>query len=409
MDFRYSDKVEQLRERIAAFMDENVYPIEHERDRFQADPANLWQVWPGTEAIKARAREAGLWNLFLPHEYEPWSPGLTNLEYAPLAELMGRVIGASEFFNCSAPDTGNMEILARYASAAQKDQWLDPLLKGEIRSCYVMTEPGVASSDATNIATTIVRDGDDYVINGRKWWISGAMDPRTKVYILLGKTPDTAKGRHQQHSQIIIPADAPGITIVRPLDVFNAYHSPGGHCEILFENVRVPAENMLLGPGRGFEIAQGRLGPGRIHHCMRLIGQAQRSLEWMARRVDERVAFGKPLSAQASIRQDIAESFCEIEQARLLTLKAADAMDRHGNKVAKDMIAAIKIVAPRMAQRVADRAMQAFGAMGFTGDTPIADAFLTARYLRMADGPDEAHMAQLGKLKIDELKQLPVR
>ena len=409
MDFRYSDKVEDLRERINAFMDENVYPIEHERDRFHADPANLWTVWPGTEEIKAKAKAQGLWNLFLPHEYEPWSPGLTNLEYAPLAELMGRVIGASEYFNCSAPDTGNMEIFARYATEEQQKRWLEPLLNGEIRSCYVMTEPGVASSDATNIETTIVRDGDEYVINGRKWWISGAMDPRVEVYILLGRTLDADKGRHQQHSQIIIPARTPGITIVRPLDVFNAVHSPGGHCEILFEDVRVPAENMLLGPGRGFEIAQGRLGPGRIHHCMRLIGQAQRSLEWMVRRVDERVAFGKPLSAQSSIRQDIAKSFCEIEQARLLTLKAADAMDRHGNKVAKDMIAAIKIVAPLMAQTVADRAMQAFGAMGFTGDTPVADAFMTARYLRMADGPDEAHMSQLGKLKIDQLKQLPVR
>ena len=409
MNFQYSDKVEALRERINAFMDENVYPIEHERDSFHGDPANLWQVWPGTEVIKNKARDAGLWNLFLPHEYEPWSPGLTNLEYAPLAELMGRVLGASEYFNCAAPDTGNMEILARYASDAQKDEWLKPLLNGEIRSCYVMTEPGVASSDATNIATTIVRDGDDYVINGRKWWISGAMDPRCKFYILLGKTPNPDAGRHQQHSQIIIPANTPGIEIVRPLDVFNTVHSPGGHCEILFTDVRVPAENMLLGEGRGFEIAQGRLGPGRIHHCMRLVGQAQRAVEYMARRVEDRVAFGKSLSSQSSIRQDMAKSFCEIEQARLLTLKAADAMDRYGNKVAKDMIAAIKIVAPQMTQTVADRAMQSFGAMGFTSDTPIAEAFLTGRFLRMADGPDEAHMSQLGKMKIAEYNELPIR
>lgn len=409
MNFQYSDKVEALREQINAFMDENVYPIEHERDAFHGDPANLWQVWPGTEVIKNKARAAGLWNLFLPHEYEPWSPGLTNLEYAPLAELMGRVLGASEYFNCAAPDTGNMEILARYASDAQKDEWLKPLLNGEIRSCYVMTEPGVASSDATNIATTIVRDGDDYVINGRKWWISGAMDPRCKLYILLGKTPNPDAGRHQQHSQIIIPANTPGIEIVRPLDVFNTVHSPGGHCEIQFTDVRVPVENMLLGEGRGFEIAQGRLGPGRIHHCMRLIGQAQRAVEYMARRVEDRVAFGKSLSSQSSIRQDMAKSFCEIEQARLLTLKAADAMDRYGNKVAKDMIAAIKIVAPQMTQTVADRAMQSFGAMGFTSDTPIAEAFLTGRFLRMADGPDEAHMSQLGKMKIAEYKALPVR
>ncbi len=409
MDFQYSEKVEKLRNEINAFMDAYVYPIEKERDHFHSDPANLWKVWPGTEEIKAKARDAGLWNLFLPHEYAPWSPGLTNLEYAPLAELMGRVIGSSEYFNCAAPDTGNMEIFARYANAEQQERWLKPLLNGDIRSCYVMTEPGVASSDATNIATTIERDGDEYVINGRKWWISGAMDPRVKVYILLGKTANADKPRHQQHSQIIIPADTPGITIVRPLEVFHTVHSPGGHCEILFENVRVPAENLLLGEGRGFEIAQGRLGPGRIHHCMRLIGQAQRAVEYMARRVEERVAFGKKLSDQSSIRQDIAKSFCEIEQARLLTLKAADSMDRYGNKVAKDMIAAIKIVAPLMSQRVADRAMQAFGAMGFTKDTPVADAFMNARYLRMADGPDEAHMSQLGKLKIAEYTALPVR
>lgn len=409
MDFQYSEKVEKLRTEIDAFMDAHVYPIEDERNRFHADPANLWKVWPGTEEIKAKARDAGLWNLFLPHEYAPWSPGLTNLEYAPLAELMGRVIGASEYFNCSAPDTGNMEILARYATPEQQERWLKPLLNGEIRSCYVMTEPEVASSDATNVATTIERDGDEYVINGRKWWISGAMDPRVNIYILLGRTSDADKPRHQQHSQIIIPAGTPGIRIVRPLEVFHSVHSPGGHCEIEFDNVRVPAENLLLGEGRGFEIAQGRLGPGRIHHCMRLIGQAQRAVEYMARRVEERVAFGRKLSDQGSIRQDIAKSFCEIEQARLLTLKTADTMDRHGNKVAKDMIAAIKIVAPLMSQRVADRAMQAFGAMGFTKDTPIADAFLNARYLRMADGPDEAHMSQLGKLKIAEYNALPVR
>ncbi len=335
--------------------------------------------------------------------------GLTNLEYAPLAELMGRVFGASEYFNCAAPDTGNMEILAKYGTSKQQKQWLEPLLAGDIRSAYVMTEPGVASSDATNIETSIIPDGDDYVINGRKWWISGVMDPRCKVYILLGRTPNADAPRHRQHSQIIIPADTPGIEIVRPLNVFESVHSPGGHCEMQFTNVRVPKANLLLGEGRGFEIAQGRLGPGRIHHCMRLIGQAQRAVEYMAHRVDSRVAFGKKLADQSSIRQDIALSFCEIEQARLLTLKAADAMDRYGNKVAKDLIAAIKIVAPTMAQRVADRAMQAFGAMGFTKDTPIAAAFLAARFLRMADGPDEAHMSQLGKLKIAEYLALPRR
>ncbi len=403
MNFEYSPQVEYLRQRLLAFMEEHVYPIEAERAHFLHDPANLWQVWPGTDAIKARAREAGLWNLFLPHEYAPHSPGLTNLEYAPLAEIMGRMLGASEFFNCSAPDTGNMEILARYGSPEHIERWLKPLLAGEIRSSYVMTEPDVASSDATNIATSITPDGNDYVINGRKWWISGAMDPRCKFYILLGRTENPDKPRHQQHSQIIIPADAPGIEVIRPLHVLDTVHSPGGHCEIQFTNVRVPKENMLLGEGRGFEIAQGRLGPGRIHHCMRLVGMAQRALELMCDRAQSRVAFGRKLADQGMVRRDIALSFCEIEQARLLTLKAADAMDRHGNKAAKDLIAAIKIVAPQMAQTVADRAMQVHGAIGFSRDFPLATIFTTARYLRMADGPDEAHMAQLAKLVMADL------
>jgi len=409
MDFEYSPKVQELRERLIAFMDTNVYPIEKARDHWNHDPANRWQRWPGTEVIKAKAKEAGLWNLFLPHEYGAWSPGLTNLEYAPLAEIMGRVIGASEYFNCAAPDTGNMEILARYGTPEQHERWLKPLLDGTIRSAYVMTEPEVASSDATNIATTILPDGDDYVINGRKWWISSAMDANVKVYILLGKTPDASKPRHQQHSQIIIPADTLGIEVVRPLDVLHSFHSPTGHCEITFTDVRVPRENLLLGEGRGFEIAQGRLGPGRIHHCMRVIGQAQRALEYMARRADSRVAFGRKLADQGSVRQEIALSFCEIEQARLLTLKAADAMDRHGNKAAKDLIAAIKVIGPRMAQTVADRAIQLHGAGGLSSDFPVAAAFINARYLRLADGPDEVHLAQLGKQKIAELSALPVR
>ncbi|WBX82806.1 acyl-CoA dehydrogenase family protein [Sphingosinicella microcystinivorans] len=408
MDFEYSDKVKTLREKLTAFMDAHVYPTEQDRIDFQHDHANLWKPWPGIEDIKAKAKAEGLWNLFMPHEYGEWSPGLTNLEYAPLAELMGRVVGASEFFNCAAPDTGNMEVLAKYGTPEQQEKWLKPLLAGEIRSAYVMTEPEVASSDATNIATTIIADGDDYVINGRKWWISGVMDPRCKVYILFGRTPSDGP-RHRQHSQIIIPADTPGIEIVRPLPVFESLHSPGGHCEMLFKDVRVPKENLILGEGRGFEIAQGRLGPGRIHHCMRLIGQAQRAVEYMARRVENRVAFGRKLSEQSSIRQDIARSFCEIEQARLLTLKAADAMDRHGNKVAKDLIAAIKIVAPQMAQTVADRAIQAHGAMGLTGDTPVAQIFVSGRFLRMADGPDEVHLSQLGKLKIAEYNAAPLR
>jgi len=403
VDFEYSPKVQDLRQRLIAFMDEHVYPIEKERDHFLHDPANLWTPWPGTEGLKEKARAAGLWNLFLPHEYTPWSPGLTNLEYAPLAEQMGKVMGSSEYFNCAAPDTGNMEILARYGSPEHHEKWLKPLLEGEIKSSYVMTEPEVASSDATNIATTIIADGDDYVINGRKWWISGAMDPRCAVYILLGRTPDESKPRHQQHSQIIIPANTPGINVIRPLHVMDTIHSPGGHCEIEFTDVRVPKENMLLGAGRGFEIAQGRLGPGRIHHCMRLVGAAQRALELMCKRAEERVAFGRKLSEQGMVRADIAKSFCEIEQARLLTLKAADAMDRYGNKVAKDLIAAIKIVAPQMAQNVADRAMQVHGAIGFSRDFPLATIFTTARYLRMADGPDEAHMSQLAKLTIGAL------
>lgn len=408
MDFEYSHKVKSLRERVTAFMDAHVYPAEQERIDFQHDHANLWKPWPKIEAIKEKAKAEGLWNLFLPHEYGAWSPGLTNLEYAPLAELMGRVVGASEFFNCAAPDTGNMEVLAKYGTPQQQEKWLKPLLAGEIRSAYVMTEPEVASSDATNIATTIIADGDDYVINGRKWWISGVMDPRCKVYILLGRTPNDGP-RHRQHSQIIIPADTPGIEIVRPLSVLESLHSPGGHCEVLFKDVRVPKENLILGEGQGFEIAQGRLGPGRIHHCMRLIGQAQRAVEYMARRVENRVAFGRKLSEQSSIRQDIARSFCEIEQARLLTLKAADAMDRYGNKVAKDLIAAIKVVAPQMAQTVADRAIQAHGAMGLSGDTPVAQIFVSARFLRMADGPDEVHLSQLGKLKIAEYNAATLR
>lgn len=403
MDFEYSDKVKALIARVEAFMDAHIYPNEKARSAWVSDPANLWKVWPETEAIKAKAKTEGLWNLFLPHEYGAFSPGLTNLEYAPLAEVMGRVSWASEFFNCSAPDTGNMEVLAKYGSPMQQERWLKPLLEGRIRSAYAMTEPEVASSDATNVSTSIVRDGDDYVVNGHKWWISGMMDPRLELILVLGKSfGDDQAPRHQQHSVILVPRDTPGVEIVRPLSVFGGYHSPGGHVEMRFNDVRVPKENLVLGEGRGFEIAQGRLGPGRIHHCMRSIGQAQRAFEHMVRRVDSRVAFGRKLSQQGSIRQEIAESFCEIEQARLLTLKAADAMDRHGNKVARDLIAAIKVVAPRMAQRVADRAIQMHGAMGISGDTPVASIFLTNRFLRLADGPDEVHLAQLGRLKIDQ-------
>ncbi len=405
MDFEYSSKVEALRDQLQAFMVEHVYPAEAEHHEWTTNPDNLWKHWPGLDDLKAKARAEGLWNLFLPKEYEPFGAGLTNLEYAPLAELMGRVPWAPEVFNCSAPDTGNMEVLAKYGTPEQQEQWLNPLLEGEIRSSYLMTEPQVASSDAANLETEIRADGDEYVINGRKWWISGIMDPRCKVLLLMGKT-DPAAERHNQHSTIIIPRDTPGVSIVRNQTVLSSLNSPGGEAEVLLEDVRVPRENLILGEGRGFEIAQGRLGPGRIHHCMRSIGQAQRTLEIMARRVENRVAFGRKLADQSSIRQDVARSYCEIEQARLLTLKAADHMDKFGNKVARDLIAAIKIVAPRMAQTIADRAMQAHGGMGMSADTPIAEFFTINRYLRLADGPDEVHMSQLGKLKIREYNEL---
>lgn len=401
MDFEHSDKVKDLITRLETFMQDNVYPNEQSYHDWVSDPTKLWQEWPGMEALKEKAREQGLWNLFLPHEYGAFSPGLSNLEYAPLAEIMGRVPWSSQVFNCSAPDTGNMEVLAKFGSPEQQERWLKPLLDGSIRSAYVMTEPQVASSDATNLELSILLDGDDYVLNGRKWWISNAMHPRCNIWIVMGKSRFDGP-RHTQHSQILVEPDTPGITIVRHLTVFGSQNSPGGECELRFDNVRVPKANLILGEGRGFEIAQGRLGPGRIHHCMRSIGQAQRALEIMARRADSRIAFGKKLADQSSIRQDIARSFCEVEMCRLLTLKAADAMDRYGNKVAKDLIAAIKVVAPQMAQTVCDRAIQVHGGMGVSHDTPIADFFTLNRFLRIADGPDEAHLSQLGKQKIAE-------
>jgi acyl-CoA dehydrogenase len=401
MQFEHTDKVSGLIARLESFMDAHIYPNEQAYYSWVHDPAQLWQEWPQMEALKAEARAVGLWNLFLPHEYGAFSPGLTNLEYAPLAEIMGRVPWSSQVFNCSAPDTGNMEVLAKFGSTEQQECWLKPLLAGEIRSAYVMTEPQVASSDATNLELSILPDGEDYVINGRKWWISNAMHPRCEVFIVMGKSRFDGS-RHGQHSQILVPPKTPGITIVRHQTVFGSHNSPGGECELRFDNVRVPKANLILGEGRGFEIAQGRLGPGRIHHCMRSIGQAQRALEIMARRVNSRVAFGRKLADQSSIRQDVARSFCEIEMARLLTLKAADQMDRYGNKIARDLIAAIKVIAPQMAQTVADRAIQAHGGMGVSEDTPIAYFFTLNRYLRIADGPDEVHMSQLGKLKIAE-------
>ena len=406
MDFDYNDTTNALLARIEAFMDAHVYPSERAYSDWMDDPANLWSQWPGMERLKGLARSQGLWNLFLPREYGRFSPGLTNLEYAPLAEIFGRVPWSSEVFNCAAPDTGNMEVLAKHGSPEQQEQWLTPLLEGEIRSAYVMTEPQVASSDATNIETSIVRDGDDYVINGRKWWISGVRNPACKLLILMGKSNPDAP-RHQQFSTIIIPRDTPGVTIVRDLKLLGTLNPPGGEVEMRFDNVRVPKDNLILGEGRGFEIAQGRLGPGRIHHCMRSIGQAQRALEIMCARVDGRVAFGKKLADQSSIRQDVAKSFCEVEMARLLTLKAADAMDKVGNKAAKDLIAAIKVVAPTMAHQVVDRAIQSHGAMGLSDDTPLAEFLTINRYVRIADGPDEVHMSQLGKMKIAQYAATP--
>jgi len=401
MDFTHDAKTQAMLDRLGAFMAAEIYPAEKEAHDWFTDPANLWKPWPKLEELKGKAREQGLWNLFLPHEYGDLSGGLSNLQYAPLAEIMGRVEWAPEVFNCSAPDTGNMEVLAKFGSPEQQERWLKPLLDGDIRSAYLMTETNVASSDATNLETSIVRDGDSYVINGLKWWISGVMDPRCTVYIVMGKTSFDAP-RHQQHSMIVVPRDTPGITVVRNQAVLGNHRSPGGEAEVLLDNVRVPAENLILGEGRGFEIAQGRLGPGRIHHCMRSIGQAQRALEIMTKRVENRVAFGRKLADQGRIREDVARSWIEIEMARLLTLKAADAMDRVGNKAARDLIAAIKIVAPQMAQTVTDRAMQAHGAMGLSADTPIAEFFVLNRFLRIADGPDEVHLSQLGKLKIEE-------
>ncbi|MEL6367164.1 MAG: acyl-CoA dehydrogenase [Pseudomonadota bacterium] len=397
MNFDYTPKVQALQERLLAFMDEHIYPNEATYHDYIENAENRWTIPPIMEQLKAEAKNAGLWNLFLPESDR--GAGLTNLEYAPLCEIMGRSPIAPEVFNCAAPDTGNMEVLERYGTEAHKAQWLEPLLAGEIRSAFAMTEPEVASSDATNIACEIVRDGTEYVINGRKWWTSGAMDPRCKILIVMGKTDPSAE-RHVQQSMILVPMDTPGVNVLRPLGVFGYDDAPHGHAEVLFENVRVPAENMLLGEGRGFEIAQGRLGPGRIHHCMRLIGLAERALEAMCKRVDERVAFGRPLSQQGVVRESIAESRIDIEQARLLTLKAADMMDKVGNKVARSHIAMIKVVAPTMALRVIDRAIQCHGGGGVSQDFMLAYAWAMSRTLRLADGPDEVHRVTIAKLEL---------
>jgi len=396
MNFEYSNKSIEIQQKLSAFIEEHIVPVEAEYIDFQSDANNMWQRFPKIEMLKQKAKDAGLWNLFLPSNYGDLSPGFTNLEYAPLAEIMGKKIWISEIFNCSAPDTGNMEVLAKYGNATQKEKWLTPLMNGEIRSAFLMTEPDVASSDATNIETSIELDGDEYVINGRKWWSSGAMDPHCKVAIVMGKT-DVKAARHQQQSMVLVPMDTPGLKIIRPLSVLGFYDSPEGHAEIQLTNVRVPIQNLILGEGRGFEIAQGRLGPGRIHHCMRLVGMAQYALEVMSYRTLEREAFGKKFYDYSSIRQEIAKSQCEIEQARLLTLSAADKMDKLGNKAAKDIIAMIKIVAPSMALKVIDRAMQILGGKGVSQDTYLPHYFAISRILRLADGPDEVHMYQLGK------------
>ena len=401
MDFDYSPKVKQMQAQLLAFMDEHVYPNDN---RFFAEIAanrangNAWIPTRIIEELKPKARKAGLWNLFLPKS--PRAPeGLSNLEYAPLCEIMGRTPWAPEVFNCSAPDTGNMETIERYGSEANKDQWLEPLLKGEIRSAFLMTEPAVASSDATNIECSIRRDGDHYVINGRKWWSSGAGDPRCAIYIVMGKTdPDAA--RHAQQSMILVPANTPGIKVIRPLTVFGWDDAPHGHMEVELKDVRVPAGNLLWGEGRGFAIAQGRLGPGRIHHCMRSIGAAERALELMCKRLNDRTAFGRRISEQGVWRERIAESRCMIDQARLLTLKAAYMMDTVGNKVAQAEIAMIKIVAPNMSTRIIDWAIQAHGGGGVSDDFPLSYSYAHQRTLRLADGPDEVHRNALAKLEL---------
>jgi acyl-CoA dehydrogenase len=397
MNFDYTDKVKSLQQRLRAFMDEHIYP--NEKRYYQEIENDRWAPTKVIEELKPKARAAELWNLFLPDDDQ--GAGLTNLEYAPLCEIMGRSILAPEVFNCSAPDTGNMEVLARYGTPEQKEGWLKPLLAGEIRSCFAMTEPAVASSDATNIQASIRREGNEYVLNGRKWWSSGAGDPRCKIAIFMGKTDPTAK-KHQQQSMVLVPMDAPGVKIERMLTVFGYDHAPHGHGEVNFENVRIPITNMLLGEGRGFEIAQGRLGPGRIHHCMRCIGVAERALETMCQRVKARVAFGKPLAEQGTLRADVAQSRMEIEQARLLTLKAAYMMDTVGNKEARAEIAMIKVLAPNVTLRVLDRAIQAHGGAGVSQDTFLAGAWANVRTLRLADGPDEVHLESLAKHELQK-------
>ena len=402
MGFEINETVSVLNAKLEAFMAEHIYPREHDWSTWTLNQDNLWQTPSWFDELRELAKAEGLWNLFLPHEYEPWSPGLTNVEIAPLFETMSKVIWAQAVFNCNAPDRGNMEVLAKYGTLAQQEQWLKPLLAGEIRSAYAMTEPQVASSDATNMELEIKRDGDEYVLNGRKWWTTNAINPRCKIMLVMGKS-NPENERHRQHSTILVPRDTPGVKLVRELRVFDNLHSPGGEAEFLFDNVRVPVSNMIKGEGCGFEIAQGRLGPGRFQYAMGLVGLSQRCLELMCARADERVAFGEKLIKKTSVQHEIARCRCDIEQARLLTLQAAHVMDTQGMKAAIPYISMVKIVAPNMAQQVADRAMQVFGGMGVCQDTLIPEVFTLARFSRIADGPDEVHMSQLGKMTAREL------
>jgi acyl-CoA dehydrogenase len=397
MGFEVNEKVSLINAQLQAFMEAHIYPREHDWNTWTLNQDNLWQTPPWFDELRARAKDEGLWNLFLPHEYQPWSPGLTNVEIAPLFETMSKVIWAQAIFNCNAPDRGNMEVLAKYGTLEQQEQWLNPLLAGEIRSAYAMTEPQVASSDATNMELEIRRDGNEYVLNGRKWWTTNAINPRCKIMLVMGKS-NPENDRHRQHSTILVPRDTPGVKLVRELRVFDNLHSPGGEAELLFDNVRVPLSNMIKGEGCGFEIAQGRLGPGRFQYAMGLVGLAQRCLELMCARADERVAFGEKLIKKTSVQHEIARCRCDIEQARLLTLQAAHVMDTQGMEAARPYISMVKIVAPNMAQQVADRAMQVYGGMGVCQDTLIPEVFTLARFSRIADGPDEVHMSQLGKM-----------
>ncbi len=404
MGFELTPRAEDLNNRLTAFMEEHIYPRERDYEEFTGDHNNLWQYPDWYQGLKDEAKKQGLWNLFLPEEYKPWSPGLTNLEIAPLFETMSRSAWAQQIFNCNAPDRGNMEVLAKYGTPEQQEQWLLPLLAGDIRSAYAMTEPDVASSDATNMELKIERDGDEYVLNGRKWWTTNVIGPACKVMLVMGKSNPNAP-RHQQHSTILVPTDTKGVVMSRPLKVFGEYHSPGGEGDMIFRDVRVPATNLILGEGRGFEIAQGRLGPGRFQYAMMFVGMAQRSLELMCERAQQRVAFGEALSKKTSVQHEIARSRCDIEQCRLLVLAAAEKMDKYGIDGAREDTSMLKIVAPKMCEDVSSRAMQIFGGMGVCQDTPLAHIWTTSRFCRIANGPDEVHMSQLAKMTMRSLNR----